>query len=363
MPIPFSGQLRANEIFASLFNMIISIDVNADNIADGYGSLVDRARVDGGLYGDTKLYVETDVLKTVPWLGDAEAANLLSVDRPPLPAEQAIILDQFRQVRVTVDEYLSKRAWTEEGSFAKFNSVVLGWLQVTKRVHDETIYNVFIGTHSTSVGKQVLTVNLAPVNAAATTGDEEAEARIRGQKIAQYVANLMVDMKSPTRDYNDLAFLRSYKASELIIIWNSDYVNEIEKIDLPTVFHDEKVRENLFKEENILPAKYFGSVNSAATAGDGSTVRSHIEQEIGSNHYFAGDLIAVGDTAPAGSSYTVDPKVICKVVSKLPPYMSAFSVGTSFFNARALLTNHYLTFGKNTLEHLAGRPFITISEQ
>ena len=366
MPVPFSGSLRANEIFAALYNMIISIDVNADNIADGYGSLVERARVDGGLLGDTKLYVETDVLKSVPWAGDAEAANLLAVDRPPMPAEQAIILDQFRQIRVTVDEYLSKRAWIEEGSFSKFNSVVLGWLGVTKQVYDETTYNVFLGTHKTVVGSQDLTVSLAPVNAAATTGDEEAEARMRAQTLAQYVADLFVEMKSPTRDYNDLGFLRSYKPSELIVIWNSSYVNEITKLDLPTIFHDEKVREGLFKEENILPAKYFGAINAAATAGDGATIRSLIEQEITSGgvtyHYFAGDLIDSGITAPAGTSYTVAPKVICKIVSKLPPYMSAFQVGTSFFNARALLTNHYLTFGRNTLEHLAGRPFITISE-
>ena len=250
----------------------------------------------------------------------------------------------------------------EEGSFAKFNSVVAGWLSVTKQVHDETSYNVFLGTHKTVVGQQDLTVTTAPTNAAATTADEEAEARIKAQKIAQFIANLFVDMKSPTRDYNDLGFLRSYKRDDLIVIWNSAYVNEITKLDLPSIFHEQLVSEGLFKEENILPAKYFGSVNAAATAGNGTTVRSLIEQEIGTNHYFAGDLIKVGDTAPAGSSYTVDPKVICKVVSTLPPYMSAFSVGTSFFNARALLTNRYLTFGKNSLEHLAGRPFITVNE-
>ena len=362
MAIPYSGQLRANEVLASLFNMIISIDVNAENIADGYGSLVERARVDGGLFGDTKLYVETDALKTHAWTGDLEAANLLAVDRPPLPAEQSIVLDVFRQVRVSLDEYLSKRAWISEGSFAKFNSVMAGWLQVTKQIHDETSYNVFIGCEHTSIGSQSQTVSLAPVNTAGTVIDEEAEARIRGQKIAEFMANLFVDMKSPTRDYNDLAFLRSYKRSDLTVIWNADYVNEVMKIDLPSIFHSEEVAKDLFKEENILPAKYFGAVNSAATAGDGATIRSYIEQEIGTNHYFAGDLIQVGDTAPAGTSYTVAPKVICKIVSTLPPYMSAFSVGTSFFNARALLTNYYLTFGKNTLEHLAGRPYITIEE-
>lgn len=366
MPTPFTGQLRANEIFAPIYNMIISQEIEADNITDGYGSLVERARVDGGLLGDTKLYYETDALVSHEWLGDLEAANLLAVDRPADPACQAIVLDQFRQIRVTVDEYLTKRAWQDEGSFAKFNSVILSWLSVTKRVYDETTYNVWIATHKTSVGEQDLTVSLAPANAAATTADEESLSRIRAQKLAEFISNLMFKLRKPSRDYNDLGFLRSFKPSDVQIIWNSEYVSEILKIDLPTIFHDDKVRENLFKDENILPAEYFGAVNASATAGDGATIRSLIEQEIGTapnvNHYFAGDLIAIGDTAPAGTSYTVAPKAICKIVTKLPPYMSSFQVGTTFFNARALLSNHFLTFGRNTLEHLAGKPFISVEE-
>ena len=62
----FNGQLASNEIFAALYNMIISQQVFADNIADTKSTLVDMARVDGGLYGDTKLYYATDVLKSAP---------------------------------------------------------------------------------------------------------------------------------------------------------------------------------------------------------------------------------------------------------------------------------------------------------
>ena len=52
--------------------------------------------------------------------------------------------------------------------------------------------------------------------------------------------------------------------------------------------------------------------------------------------------------------------IICKVLVKLPPYMSAFEVGTSFFNPKSLTENHYLTFGHNTLEYLKNYPFITV---
>ena len=358
----FTGQLRANEIFASDYNMIIAEIVNAKNIAAGYGSLVERARVDGGLYGDTKLFYETDALSSKTWTGDNEAANLLAVERPADPYCQAIVIDTFRIVAVTVDSYLTKRMWSEEGAFASFNGVILGWLSVTKRVYDETTYNVFLGTEVTSIGQQNLTVSLAPTNAAATTGDEEAEARIRAQKLAEFMSNLLFKLRRPTRDYNDLAFLRSYGPNDLTIVWNSKYVSEIKKVDLPTIFGADRVEAGLFNEENILPEEYFGAPNSSATAGDGSTVRSSIEQDIGTHHYFPGDLIQVGDTAPAGTSYTQSGKIICKVIGELPAYMSGFVTGTSFFNSRALLENHYLVWSHNSLEHFAGKPFITIEE-
>ena len=106
----FTGTLNQNEIFSALYNMIISQEVFADNIAGAGSSLVDKARVDGGLYGDQKLFYATDVLKSVAWGNDAEAENLLDLHRPAAPEVQAIVLDQFRQISLTVDNYLGKRA-------------------------------------------------------------------------------------------------------------------------------------------------------------------------------------------------------------------------------------------------------------
>ena len=89
-------------------------------------------------------------------------------------------------------------------------------------------------------------------------------------------------------------------------------------------------------------------------------LNSLVEQGIGSNHYFPGELIKSGDTAPAGTSYTQDDKVICKIIGKLPPFMSAFSVQTSFFNPRSLTENHYLIFGHNTLDYFKNYAYITV---
>ena len=342
----FTGQLRPNEIFGALFNMIISQQVFADNIKGTYSTLVDKARVDGTLYGDTKLYYATDALQSYAWEGDEEAANLLELNRPDAPEVQAIVIDKFRQIRLTVDDYLSKRAWGTEGAFSSFNSIMKGWIRDTKKIYDSTIYNAYIGTTVAEGEGQNQTLTLVD-----GTND--------GLQYAEFLANLLVELKDVSRDFNDYGYIRSYDESDLMVVWNAKFYNSIKKIDLPVIFHNEGLVSEF--DQEVLPARYFGTVNTGTKAGDGSTVRSLIEQVIGSNHYFAGDLIKTGDTAPAGTSYTEAQDIAFKVIHKRSvPYMSAFEVGTSFFNPRSLTTNHYLTFGHNTIEYLKNYPFITV---
>ena len=351
MALQAAFTLNPNEIFASLANMIISQEVFADNLGK-HQTLVDKARVDGGLYGDKKLYYATDVLKSHPWGADAEATNLLALDRPDDPEVQDITLDVFRQIRLTVDNYLSKRAWMNEGAFSSFNSVMLGWMRETKRVYDGTLYNVFIGTTKSAKTTQNISITL--------TGTNDA------QVIAEALANLLVAMGDYSRDFNDYEFLRSYDESDVKFIWNSKYINEIKKIDLPTIFHKDGLVDKF--EEEALPPRYFGNVNSAQVAASSNTgqYRSVLEKDYTvSNvvtHVFPGDYIPAGAIIAKGEGYLEDADVICKVLVKLPPYMSAFEVGTSFFNPRSLTENHYLTFGHNTLEYLKNYPFITVKK-
>ena len=342
----FTGTLRPNEIFGALFNMIISQQVFADNVKGTYSSLVDKARVDGTLYGDTKLYYATDALQSYAWEDDKEAANLLELNRPDAPEVQAIVIDKFRQIRLTVDDYLSKRAWGTEGAFSSFNSIMKGWIRDTKKIYDSTLYNAYIGTAVAESEGQNQTLTLV-------------EGTNDGLQYAEFLANLLVELKDVSRDYNDYGYIRSYDESDLMVVWNAKFYNSIKKIDLPVIFHNEGLVSEF--DQEVLPARYFGTVNTGTKAGDGSTVRSLIEQVIGSNHYFAGDLIKTGDTAPAGTSYTEAQDIAFKVIHKRSvPYMSAFEVGTSFFNPRSLTTNHYLTFGHNTIEYLKNYPFITV---
>lgn len=370
--------LNQNEIFAALYNMIISQQVFTDNIYDTKSTLADMSRVDGSLYGDTKLYYSTDVLKSFPWTADAEAQNLLRLHRPQTPEVQAITIDQFRMIPLTVDNYLTKRAFSTEGAFSAFNNQMLGWMRDTKKVYDATMFNAFVGTHKAGLASdgtgaaQNLTITLpADPGTSATEVDIEAYNRIVAQIIAQAMADLLVNLEDVSRDYNDYGNLRSFNANDLVFVWNSEWVNMIKKLDLPTIFNKDGLIDKF--AEHTLPARYFGTVNatSGTTTSTNITVRSLIEKDYNSvdpsnalydekKHIFPGDLLPGSTAYNAGETYTEDSNIVFKVYHKNSiPFMTAFETGTEFFNPRALTSTHYLIWGYNDLEHLKNYPFVT----
>ena len=401
----FNGQLNANEVFGSLFNMILSMHVWAPEISK-VETLASKARVDGGQYGDTKLYYSSNALTSREWGGDSEAANLLALNRPAAPACQAIVLNRFRIISLTVDNYLSKRAFLGSDVFSKFNNSMIAWMSVTKDVYDETLINAFYGTDTGTGAKQNQTVTLPMqvshyfdgTDATNSDTDLEATARLGAQTIAEKMANIITDLTKDIRnDYNDNGFLRRYPKDRLQIIWNAKYVNKINKIDLPTIFHKDGVMED-FKE--ILPSKYFGTVITAsnvATYSDSTpaagkpidsdtnaytpgsnnangTLRALEELEVTVSattyHMFPGEELPSGAVIYTsatdnlyGKIYIEDAKVIAKVtVNGSVPFMSSFTTETNFFNPKSLTENKYLIWSHNTLEHLKNYPFVTLKE-
>lgn len=368
----FNGMLNSNEIFASLYNMIISQSVFADNIYETKETLADMSRVDGSLYGDSKLYYSTDVLKSFPWLADAEAQNLLKLHRPQAPEVQRITIDTFRVIPLTVDYYLSKRSWGNEGAFMQFTSQMLGWMRDTKRVYDATLFNSYVGTETSLLGKQNRTINLPAEPEDTSETNLEAYNRLTAGAIATDFADLIVDLEDINRDYNDYGNLRSFNANDLVFVWNSEVVNKIRKYDLPTIFHKEDLIDKF--AQHTLPARYFGNVNttSGTTGATNITVRSLIEKDYNTVepdnadydeklHVFPGDLLPANTPYEANETYGEDPTIVCKIYHKRSiPFMTAFETGTEFFNPRSLTETHYLIWGYNSLEYLKNYPFVTV---
>ena len=365
----YNGILEANDIYEGMHNMIISITTYIPNVAEE--SLANRLRVDGTMYGDTKIYRAMDAGKTYPFNGPSEGANLLQYNPNKSVTEQAVKMNVFRQSNISIEYYLTKQAWLDEYSFAEFTGALASELTRNKAIYDNGIINTFVGTQISTAQKGIVTVP-------AKQGNTEADNRLFAQGLATAVANTVQQIADNTRAFNEYNFMDSWRPSQLIRVWNAEMVNQIRLTDTPTIWHDGRLQPEV--DYVILP-KYIGEVNVAAATGNTDTVmttganpvevpgdgvegavRSLIEQEIDGVHYFPGEAIKTGSTAPAGTSYTQkSTDVVCKLFpAEAIPFMSGFVLYSNFWNPRGLYDNRYLTFGHNTLVRLNNMPFITI---
>jgi len=351
----YDGQLETNEIFSSLFNQIISLQVFPTGIADLTGIYAPR-KVDGTLYGDTKLYISTDVLTSYEWDGSDTPGSytLLTVKRPPAPVEEEIQIDTFRQIPVTIDNYLTKRAFAQEGSFSSFNGVILSWLQKTKEVYEHTTYTARMVVSAQAGATALTTIDLTDDKATGTSLTGYDLLKWRAQELYRQIEDYMKELEEPSTAYNDNGFLRTYKLEDFDIVVPLGVLSSISKHDVPFLYNpDNKPK---FKEVHW---KYFGAINASGgtTAATNTNVRALVEKVYGTTHCFPGDLLPDSQAYLANETYTAtytarpslnDNDVTVLMIHKRDyPIMSAFSVGTSFFNARRLDINHYLTFGHN----------------
>ncbi len=347
----FNGQLATNSVRSALYNMILGMDVLTDNFkgSDLYSKYAEEA----GLYGDRKLYVSSQPQAIQTWAGhEAESANLLATAyNKDVKEEEVVITEKFMSM-TTTDKYETKKAFVNEFGFSTFTSLMKDFVQAAKRIHKALTYNCYVGTiEKTSQAVHTITV------------DTDANNNVPAENIGTAIAELITAMSDYTTDYNSFGYLRRYAPEDIKVVFNNKYRTPIKYIDLNSIFHNENLT-RIFEGLDNLEAKYFGDVNATATIGDGSTVRSLIEQDITTGgtttHYKPGDLIKATDTAPAGTSYTVDDDIIAKVFVKMPVYLSGWEAATEFNNARGLTDNTYVIFTESKPTALDAYPVITI---
>lgn len=387
----FTGTLNTNEFYNSLFNAYRLIEVFADGLEALDDSLADRFRADGGMYQDKSVFTDMDVLWSRVW--DPTDTNVLAPEMTAAPVQQEIVLDQKRQIGLYTDQYLSKRAWMDPYVFDGFNSVVQAQVGNTRKLYEQRMVDTYIGTTSTAVGNQTVSVNISA--AVGTATGQEANG-LQATAIAAAIADTFVAMADSSRDYNDYGFMKAYARGDFMIVWNAEWYNKIRYIDLPTIYHIDDLLEN----GRVLPAKYFGAAAAAGTA-DGSTHRAMQEYSIRTTaagaynasgttiaHVFPGDLLPSGTPIVAATAtetytsyaatvngrsltinvatgvhaYTEDANIICKIIhTNGIRYLSSFETETEFFNPKNLSSNRYLTWMFAKPQYLYNYPLVTLT--
>lgn len=367
----FTGQLNTNEIYNALFNLRILFQKLAPQTVkrDEIVSLLDKAT---GMYGDTGVVQGMDIQGTYDFGMDAEAVNLLAINRNKTQKVEKFVINKWRQTDVTNDAYISKRAFLDEGTFAIFNGYIVGTLSQAMDAFESGFVKASVGTYTSP--NEACTIE---VTMPAQDGTEATE-RIRASKIKKAILDLKADMKDNQRKYNGYGFYSSYEWDEFTPVFSTNYMNEINALALYNTFNPEYIKQA--SDGRQWTPKWFGDPVTAdgTTGATNTTVYSLIEQNSdGSTNFpitptqltagvyriFPGDLLPNNFAYNAGEAYTVDSTVIAKVFApEYVYYMTGYEQGESFYNPRSATTNHYLRKGFSDVQVSQFRPFITIKE-
>lgn len=389
-----TNALNTNEFYGALYNAYKLVKTLADgrNFED---SLASKYREEGGMYGDQLVYTDMDILYAYDW--DYTDTNVLAPNMRVKPTQQSIEINQMKQIGLYTDDYLSKRAWMTADMYDQFKSVVEAMIGNTKKVFDEKLIEVYIGTTKAAGTNQNFDSDVTTAVGSAT--GEEAN-RLEAQAIAKTVGDVFVALNDASNKYNDNGFVKKFSEKEFDIIWNADAYNRILYTDLPTIYH----KEDLLKQGKVLPAYYFGSMVTTATTANGTTHRAAEDCIIltttaaGTTYSATGTYatrILAGDLLPSGTpiivpaspivyqaasktingvatmiryntnvhAYIADPSVICRIIHKEGlKFASSFQTSTEFFNAKNLSKNYYLTWCYAKPQYLYGYPYVTVTK-
>lgn len=393
-PIAFTGTLNKNDFLQGLFNAYALVYLYASNLGDKTNDLSDRFRMDAGDYRDKSTFTDVDVLFSRVW--DKTDTNVLATEYKGAYKQEEITANQYRQIGLTVDKFLTKQAWMDEGKYDAFRIVILKQISETRRVYEDTMINTYVGVYS-NPGKQTVTVTMP------TDADAEKQNKLRAMEVFKDIADVYGDLADYSRDYNLNKFLKKFGQDDLIVLWNKKYVNEFRYVDTPAIYH----KDDLIAKGYILNSRYFGDLVtdfSSVTTADGTSHRATEEMIItvnssngeykapatGTNtavHLFCGDLLPKG--TPIGAAATTQKNVsftlegskdpatdtvyttavpykenalkICKIVHKdSVKYLSGITTQTEFVNGKSHTFNHYLTWRFAYPKTLSGYPFITV---
>lgn len=398
----FNGTLNQNEWNAGLYNAYALVGILADNLSGLDDSLVSMFKTQGGMYRDKLVYTDVDIVSSREW--DPSDTNVLAFEERPNVKQQEIVIDKKRQIAITDDRFLTRRAWMDEGSYASYASLIQAQVGNTKRVYEQKLVNVAVGTMKSAGLGQQKTVALVDITDEMTPVEKEAAYRTNAGLLGTELANIYDEVKDSTADFNDNGFIKSFDKSSLVVIWNNAYLNTIQKLELPTVFNKEGIID--FTGKTLLQ-KYIGE-NVLSGNANGTTHRAKNEYKIpvtgdafdaASSTY---KIVRAGDVLPSGTPmvaeaenlivetqdmtlYTVDgrtPKiktavqinknalayipdedVICKIVHREGiKFPSSFETDSEFNNPKAHNRNHYLTWMFAEPTFLEGYPVITVSK-
>ena len=241
--------LNQNEFIEDIFNLVIQVRTNKTTEGTRVNELIDAFYGDAVEYGDSKGYISVDTLSASDY---SKTSSLLQVNEPTMD-EQFLTTTDRKKVAVTINRYLMKGAFANEGSLSECLAVIESMLEKTKIIYTyKKIIAAFEG-YVPAKQTQKLEVNL--IDTTGMTGVTLTETK-KANAITLYEAirGLSLAMQTPSRAYNDLGFEEMYSPDDLVFLKNSKIESRMNAYAYANLLNSDKLDDiKLYDKSIIIP--------------------------------------------------------------------------------------------------------------
>lgn len=245
--------LNQNEFVSDLLNLVLELKVNKTTNGERVNELINEFTSDMVEYGDSKGYISVDTLTASDY---SKTSSLLQVNEPTMD-EQFLTTTDRKKIAVSISRYLMKGAFTGENSLSEAIAVIESMLEKTKVIYTYkkivSAFENYVPTEATQV------VSVALDSEAGLSGaDLEAVRRINAIKLHSAMRDVSIEMQTPTRKYNDLAYEEMYNADDLVFVKNSEIETYINAYAFAELLNSDKLNNiKLYDKSILIPQSQF----------------------------------------------------------------------------------------------------------
>lgn len=245
--------LNQNEFVGDLLNLVLELKVNKTTNGERVNELINEFTNDMVEYGDSKGYISVDTLTASDY---SKTSSLLTVNEPTMD-EQFLTTTDRKKIAVSISRYLMKGAFTGENSLSEAIAVIESMLEKTKVIYTyKKIVSAF-ENYVPAEATQVVSVALDS-EAGLSGADLEAVRRINAIKLHSAMRDVSIEMQTPTRKYNDLAYEEMYNADDLVFVKNSEIETYINAYAFAELLNSDKLNNiKLYDKSILIPQSQF----------------------------------------------------------------------------------------------------------
>lgn len=251
--------LQVNRFLGALTNLIAYSQVANTTEAGRVGDFVASFQDINVENGDGKVVLASDLLD----VNDLQGTSSLLSSNPPTVNEQYISVDNYKVIPMTINKYLMRGAFVEEGQLANFVGYLMSIMRATKTAYlsDEIIKT--LKNYEPTLETQVLEIDV--INTAGLTDPMQLESakRYNANVINEALIDLLNSMAFPTNKFNDLAYREIIDYSSMKFIVRSSTNSKILVNSLASLLNSDKITEaQRWGETFVVPDDQFDDMDA-----------------------------------------------------------------------------------------------------